>query len=109
MLPELERQGIAAIGMKSLGGNGRAITKRAVTAEERAALRDEPAGVHDRVGDRVADVLRQNLGVARRLHADERTGSARPTSGAGEALDGRFELYKTSADTKAILARVTAS
>ena len=30
VLPELERQGIAAIGMKSLGGDGKAVTRRAV-------------------------------------------------------------------------------
>ena len=34
MLPELVRRGIAAIGMKSLGGEGDPVKKRAVKAEE---------------------------------------------------------------------------
>src|SRR6187549_380714 len=34
VLPELARRDIAAIGMKSLGGDGRVITKRAATVED---------------------------------------------------------------------------
>jgi hypothetical protein len=34
VLPELERRGIAALGMKSLGGDGQAILHGVVSAEE---------------------------------------------------------------------------
>ncbi len=47
VLPELHRQQIAALGMKSLGGEGDAVKKRAVPRRGRAALRDEPPRGHD--------------------------------------------------------------
>ena len=47
VLPELAARRIAPIGMKSLGGDGKAVKKQAVTARGRAALRDEPAGRDD--------------------------------------------------------------
>jgi hypothetical protein len=34
VLPELNRRGIAAIGMKSLGGDGRSVKAKAVKAQE---------------------------------------------------------------------------
>jgi uncharacterized protein len=99
VLPELARQGIAAIGMKSLGGNGRPVAKRA--SGVRDALRyamSLPVCTTVSGIDSLA-VLDQNLRVARRLkpmNAAERAAYERrlePT-----AQDGRFELYKTSAD-----------
>jgi predicted aldo/keto reductase-like oxidoreductase len=99
VLPELARQGIAPIGMKSLGGNARAITRR--TANVKDALRyamslpvcTTVSGIDS------LRVLRQNLRVAgnfrpmtaRQMRAHERR--LRDL-----AADGRFELYKTTAD-----------
>jgi uncharacterized protein len=98
VLPELARQKIAAIGMKSLGGDGRVIRKR--TARIGDALRyamslpvcTTVSGIDS------LRVLRQNVAIARRfspMKASERKRYER--SLAAEALDGRFELYKTTA------------
>jgi len=81
VLPEVNRRGMAALGMKSMGGSGELVTHGATTAEE--ALRyaiSLPVAVTIS-GMESADVLRQNLQVAR----------------CGEfASDGRFELFKSS-------------
>ncbi len=39
VLPELTRRGIAVVGMKSFGGDGRALKKKIVTAEGGVVLR----------------------------------------------------------------------
>jgi hypothetical protein len=99
VLPELARQGIAAIGMKSLGGSGRAVSKRASSVRD--ALRyamSLPVCTTVSGIDSMA-VLEQNLRVARRLKpmdAAERAAYERRLE--PMAQDGRFELYKTSAD-----------
>src|SRR5262245_58318183 len=97
VLPELERRGIAAIGMKSLGGEGNMVRARAVTAEEalRYAVSLPVATVVS--GMESLDVLRQNLNVARGftpMSADEmRRLRERCAAMAG---DGRFEHFKTT-------------
>jgi predicted aldo/keto reductase-like oxidoreductase len=98
VLPELARQKIAAIGMKSLGGDGAVIMKKAARVDD--ALRYAMSlGVCTTVsGIDSLKVLRQNLRIARRfspMTARERAAYER--SLADSALDGRFELYKTSA------------
>ena len=98
MLPELVGRGIGAIGMKSLGGDGTGVKKRAVAADRGPALRDEPRGVATTVsGIDSLRVLKQNLALARGF---------KPLDAAGRrdleercapvAADGRFELYKSS-------------
>lgn len=99
VLPELARQRIAAIGMKSLGGNARAITKR--VSGVRDALRyamSLPVCTTVSGIDSMA-VLEQNLRIARSfspMDAAERQAYERRLE--GPAQDGRFELYKTSAE-----------
>ena len=99
VLPELERQHIAAIGMKSLGGDGRVIKRKAARVE--AALRyamslpvcTTVSGIDS------LRVLRQNLGIVRNfspMNAVER--QRYESSLSGNASDGRFELYKTTAE-----------
>ena len=99
VLPELQRQKIAAIGMKSLGGDGRVVKKR--TARVADALRyamslpvcTTVSGIDS------LKVLRQNLRIARHftpMSARERLAYERRL--AEYAADGRFELYKTSAE-----------
>jgi aryl-alcohol dehydrogenase-like predicted oxidoreductase len=98
VLPELARRGIAAIGMKSLGGEGLAVRKRAVSAAE--ALRYAMSlGVATTVsGIDSLRVLRQNLGVARGfVPMSSAEQQALRTRCAPLAGDGRFELYKTTA------------
>ncbi len=65
VLPELARQGIAAIGMKSLGGDGRAIKKKAavVTAALRYAMSLPVCTTVSGIDS--LKVLRQNLRIAR--------------------------------------------
>jgi predicted aldo/keto reductase-like oxidoreductase len=98
VLPELARQGIAAIGMKSMCGEGTPVTKRAVSAKD--ALRyamSLPVAVTVS-GIDSAKVLRQNASVARGFVPLSARAMDRLRKQAGShAVDGRFELYKTSA------------
>jgi aryl-alcohol dehydrogenase-like predicted oxidoreductase len=97
VLPELERRGIAAIGMKSMGGEGNMIRTGAVTAEEalRYVMSLPIASVVSGIDS--MDVLEQNLTVARDfvpMGEDEmRALRARCAAFAG---DGRFEHYKST-------------
>ena len=99
VLPELEKQQIAAIGMKSLGGTGRAIKKKTTTVGE--ALRYV---MSLRICTLVSGidsmrVLRQNLKIARGFSPmTKHEREAYERSLADEARDGRFELYKTTAE-----------
>lgn len=99
VLPELALRRIAAIGMKSLGGDGRVIRKKAAPVD--AALRyamslpvcTTVSGIDS------LKVLRQNLRVARGFSPmSARDRKAYERTLADKALDGRFELYKTSAE-----------
>ncbi len=97
VLPELHRRGIAALGMKSMGGSGEMVAHGAVTAAE--ALRyamSLPVAVTIS-GMESLSVLKQNLEVARGFQ---------PMSAADmqhlrdrcsfDASDGRWELFKTT-------------
>jgi aryl-alcohol dehydrogenase-like predicted oxidoreductase len=106
VLPELERQKIAAIGMKSLGGDGTSAKKRVVPAAD--ALRyamSLPVAVTV-TGIDSAKVLRQNVSVARgfrpmgTLELEQMRARYAPL-----AVDGRFELYKTTAKHEADVGR----
>ncbi|HEU0178847.1 MAG TPA: aldo/keto reductase [Blastocatellia bacterium] len=98
VLPELERRGIAAIGMKSLGGEGDMVRAGAVAAEEalRYAMSLPIATVVS--GMESLNVLRQNLGVARSFTpmSDDEMRLLRERC-AAMAGDGRFEQFKTTA------------
>ena len=98
VLPELNRRGIAAIAMKSLGGDGRAVKARAVTPQEaiRYALSLPIATLVS--GIETMRVLRQNLAIAqgfRPMTSRQRQALRQRVS--ANACDGRFELYKISA------------
>src|SRR5205085_2564374 len=98
VLPELARRGIAALGMKSLGGKGEIVKHKAVTAAEALNYAMSLPVATTISGVDSLRVLRSNLRVARGF---------RPLAAAAlEALrrrcaplsaDGRFELYKTTA------------
>jgi aryl-alcohol dehydrogenase-like predicted oxidoreductase len=98
VLPELERQGIAAIGMKSMGGVGDMVKAGVVSPEDalRYAMSLPVATVVS--GIESPKVLEQNLKVARNFQpmtAEEmQVLRARCAESAG---DGRYELYKVSA------------
>jgi aryl-alcohol dehydrogenase-like predicted oxidoreductase len=98
VLPELERRGIAAIGMKSLGGEGTMVKKKVVTAQEALAYAMSLPVAVTVSGIDSMRVLRQNLGVARGFKPlGTRAMAALRARVAEEASDGRFELYKTTA------------
>jgi predicted aldo/keto reductase-like oxidoreductase len=98
VLPELVRRGIAAIGMKSFGGEANMIKQKVVTPEEalRYAMSLPVAGTISGIDS--LRVLRQNLRIARDFKpmspAEMDTLRLRV---AAEAADGRFELYKVTA------------
>jgi predicted aldo/keto reductase-like oxidoreductase len=102
VLPEVARQGIAVIGMKSFGGEGEALKKRAVKAAD--ALRyamSLPVAVTV-TGIDSMKVLRQNLAVARGFRPMSASEMERIRARyAPLAVDGRFELYKTTAKHEA--------
>jgi hypothetical protein len=97
VLPELERRGIAVLGMKSLGGDGQPILHGVVTAEEglRYAMSLPVATTISGI-DSLA-VLRQNLAIARGFTpmspADMRALRERC---AAFAAEGHLELYKST-------------
>jgi aryl-alcohol dehydrogenase-like predicted oxidoreductase len=99
VLPELARQRIAAIGMKSLGGDGRIVKKRTVPIADALRYAMSLAVCTTVSGIDSVRVLRQNLKIARAfspMTARERAQYERRL--AEYAGDGRFELYKTSAE-----------
>jgi aryl-alcohol dehydrogenase-like predicted oxidoreductase len=98
VLPKLLARGIAPIGMKSLGGDGRQVKEKVITAAEglRYAMSLPVATTVSGIDS--MRVLRQNVAIA----AGFRPMSARQMQAlrkrvAEEAADGRYELYKTTA------------
>ena len=99
MLPELARQGIAAIGMKSLGGDGRVIRKKASSVKDALRYAMSLPVCTTVSGIDSMKVLRQNLAIARDFSPmSARQRAAYERGLADTALDGRFELYKTTAE-----------
>jgi aryl-alcohol dehydrogenase-like predicted oxidoreductase len=98
VLPELNRRGIAPIGMKSLGGDGRAVKAKVVSAQAALsyALSLPVATVVSGIDS--PRVLKQNMAVAsgfKPLNVRARASLRRSIR--EYSLDGRFELYKISA------------
>jgi predicted aldo/keto reductase-like oxidoreductase len=99
VLPELARRRIAAIGMKSLGGDGRVVKKKAARVSDALRYAMSLPVCTTLSGIDSLKVLRHNLGIARGfvpMNAHERRAYER--SLADNAMDGRFELYKVSAE-----------
>jgi predicted aldo/keto reductase-like oxidoreductase len=97
VLPEANRRGIAAIGMKSLGGTGDMIKRGAVLHDEALRYAMSLPVLTTVAGMSSLDVLRRNLRVARGfvpMSGDEM--AALRARCAPLAADGRFELYKVS-------------
>ena len=99
VLPELARQRIATIGMKSLGGDGRAVKRRAVRVGDALRYAMSLPVCTTVSGIDSLEVLRQNLRIARRfIPMSPRERTAYERQAAAGALDGRYELYKTTAE-----------
>ena len=97
VLPVLNQRGIAPLGMKSVSGNAEPIKQGIVTPEEalRYVLSLPIASLVSGIDSR--EVFKQNLEIARRFTpmtmADM---NALRTRVAQYALDGRFELFKST-------------
>lgn len=97
VLPELNRRGIAPIGMKSLSGNGDAIKKGILTPQEALGYAMSLRVATIVSGIPSLAVLRQNLAIARGFKpmAAAQMQALRDRC-ALYAADGRFELFKSS-------------
>ena len=98
VLPELVHRGIAVIGMKSFGGDGRALTKKVVTAKEALSYAMSLPIATLVSGMGTPKVLKQNVDIARAftpMTNSQREALRRRV--ATPASDGRYELYKISA------------
>ena len=97
VLPELNRRGIAPLGMKPLNGHGDAILHGAITAEEALRYAMSLPVCTTITGIDKPEVLQQNLRIARSFQPmspqemQALRDRVRPYS-----ADGRFELYKVS-------------
>jgi uncharacterized protein len=99
VLPELARQGIAVLGMKSLGGDGNAVRKKAVKVDEALRYAMSLPVTSTISGIDSMRVLKQNLRLARSFTPMSRADmQAHRRRCAAAAADGRFELYKTTAE-----------
>jgi aryl-alcohol dehydrogenase-like predicted oxidoreductase len=97
VLPELNRRGIAALGMKPLNGHGEPIKAGALTAEEGLRYAMSLPVTTTITGIDSVEVLQQNLQIARDFNPmsaakmDELRNRCKTY-----AADGRYELYKIS-------------
>jgi len=97
VLPELNRRGIAPIGMKSLNGTADAVKKGMLTAKEALAYVMSLPVATLVSGMNSLDVLRKNLEIARTFAPmNPAAMQALRERCATHAADGRYELYKTS-------------
>ncbi|MDB5310911.1 MAG: Ferredoxin [Gemmataceae bacterium] len=97
VLPEVTRRGMAALGMKSLGGDAQPVLHGAVTAEEAIRYAMSLPVAVTITGVDSLEVLRQNLAVARDFKpmAPGEMDALRKRC-AAVAADGRLELYKST-------------
>jgi aryl-alcohol dehydrogenase-like predicted oxidoreductase len=97
VLPEVNRRGIAGLGMKSLGGDARSIIKGVVTVDEALRYAMSLPVATTISGIDSLTVLRQNLAIARGFQpmTPEEMASLRKRC-ASAAADGHLELYKST-------------
>jgi len=97
VLPELNRRGIAALGMKSLQGHGDAVRKGAIRAEQALRYAMSLPVATTIMGMEKPEVLRQNLQIAQNFQPMTPAEMQQTRDSVKEyAADGRFELYKVS-------------
>jgi len=98
VLPELNKRGIAVLGMKPLSGHGDAIKQGVISVEESLRYAMSLPGVTTTItGMDSLEVLHQNLRIAQNFtpmsaaEMDALRERCKP-----DAADGRYELYKLS-------------
>ena len=95
VLPEANRRGIAALGMKSLGGSGELVRHGAVTAEQGLRYAMSLPVATTISGVDTMEVLDQNLKIAVNFEPlDAAAMQSLRDQCRGVAADGRFELFK---------------
>jgi len=106
VLPEARRQGLAILGMKSMGGEGDAVRRKVVTADESLRYAMSLPVTTTVSGIDSMRVLRQNVRVAGGFTpmSDAEMAALRERV-AEVAADGRYELYKTTAKHEADVGR----
>jgi len=99
VLPELRRQQIAPLGMKSLGGSGEMVKKKAISAADALRYAMSLPVATTVSGIDSMKVLKQNLAIADGFKplAKAQMEQIRHRV-AALAADGRFERYKTTAE-----------
>jgi predicted aldo/keto reductase-like oxidoreductase len=106
VLPELARQGIAPIGMKSLGGEGDPAKKRVVAAKDALSYAMSLPVAVTVTGIDSLKVLRQNISIAQGFQPMGAVEMEKMRARfAPLAVDGRFELYKTTSKHEADVGR----
>ena len=98
VLPELQRQGIAALGMKTMGGSGKMIKAGVLTVEEALTYAMSLPVATTISGILSPRMLNHNVTVARNfspMSDDEMEALRQRVAEAGG--DGRYEMYKVSA------------
>ena len=99
VLPELARRRIAPIGMKSLGGDGRVVKKKAAAIDDALRYAMSLPVVTTVSGIDSMRVLKQNVAIASGFKPMSRSEMERVRHRVAElAADGRFERYKTTAE-----------
>jgi len=97
VLPEVNRRGIAALGMKSMGGSGELVSNGVVTAAEALRYAMSLPVTVTISGMESPDVLRQNLETARGFQPMPPAEMQKLRDRCRfHASDGRFELFKTT-------------
>jgi len=97
VLPELNKRGIAALGMKPLNGHGDAIRAGVITAEEALRYAMSLPVATTITGIDKKEVLEQNLQIAQNFTPmSEPEMTALRERCKRDSADGRFELYKLS-------------
>lgn len=97
VLPEVNRRGMAALGMKSMGGDAQPILHGIVTPEEALRYAMSLPVATTISGIDSPEVLRQNLAVARAFQPMDREEMQKLRQRCAPfAGDGHLELYKSS-------------
>lgn len=97
VLPELNRRGIAALGMKPISGHGEPVMNGAVTAEEALRYAMSLPVTTTITGIDSLEILQQNLRIAQGFRPMSETEmQALRDRVKSESAHGRFELYKVS-------------
>ncbi len=97
VLPELNKRGIAALGMKPISGHGEPVTHGVVTAQEALRYAMSLPVTTTITGMESMDRLQQNLAIAQGFQPmSQQEMQALRDRVKDQAADGRFELYKLS-------------